>query len=335
METTLLASTAELMGHKVREFAEWLNGRRDHDVSAVFHELLGKVCSLLEAAMPASAWLPIESAPRGGELMLLSGEMDGPGDWRIKVGGYWDDKWNIFGGSWTPTRWMPLPAAPGAMQPDLVAWALTGEPVWRASKSTDAEMLQCWSCRRSLTRAQRADADGQCPHCHAEIELEEAGQGSEAQGTAPQFHFWDFTGAKTASVATLQAKARKGWKLFRVSQGFGAAGGTANYEHALVGPARELLKASTRTVEAAGVPEEGVLVLSMQVLLLPGVYKTDLTREASRRGLARAEDLGAQWNGERRSWMVRPEAAGDFAQWIPAGAQPVHMFPSMSAPVVS
>lgn len=145
-------------------------------------------------------------------------------------------------------------------------------------------------------------------------------------------HFWDYTEAKLASVATAKAKARKGWKLYRVSQGFGACGGTANYEHALVGPAGELLKLSTRTVTAAGIPvEPEVLELSMQVLLLEGVFKTDLTLEAARRGLARAEDLGARWNAERRCWMVRPEAAADFPRWIPAGAAPVPMFPSLES----
>src|SRR5439155_1299637 len=143
-------------------------------------------------------------------------------------------------------------------------------------------------------------------------------------------HFWDYLDAKTASAATVTAKTRKGWKVFRVSQGFGAAGGTANYEHALVGPTGELLKVSTRTVAATEAPVEvAVLPVSMKVLLLPGIVKTHLTAEASRRGLSRAEDLGARWNPELRSWMVRPDAAANFAMWIPAGAQPVHMFPSL------
>lgn len=152
----------------------------------------------------------------------------------------------------------------------------------------------------------------------------------------PEHHFWDFTDAKTASVAAVQAKTRKGWKLLRVSQGFGAAGGTANYEHALVGPQGELLKVSTRTVQAAGVAEDaGELALSMQVVLLPGVVKTHLTVEAYRRGLPCAEDLGARWNGELRSWMVRPSAAAEFPAWVPADAESTHMFPSMLAGCVS
>lgn len=145
-----------------------------------------------------------------------------------------------------------------------------------------------------------------------------------------QFHFWDFTEASTASVAAVQSKVRKGWRLCRVSQGFGAAGGTANYAHALVGPQGELLKASTRTVDAAGVAvEPGTLELSMQVLLLEGVFKTDLAREAQRRGLASSADLEVRWNVELRRWMIRPERAAEFAQWVPDGATPTHMFPSL------
>ena len=319
---------AARLTHRAREFAEWLNERRHYDVSAVFHELLTKVCDLLAS----TSWLPIDTAPRGGELMLLAGEMDGPGDWRIKVGGYWNGEWHIFGASWTPSRWMPLPLPPELLSEDLVQWALTGGPVTLAPAETtscDSERLQCWNCRRTMTYDQRSDADGQCPYCDAEIELY-----SDIPGEPPAkeraFHFWDFTDAKTASVATAQAKSRKGWKLFRVSQGFGAAGGTAQYEHALVGPEGEIFKVSTRTVAAADVHvDELVLPLSMNVLLLPGIAKTHLTAEAGRRGLNRAEDLGAKWNGERRSWMIRPEAASQFSQWIPADSAPVHMFPSL------
>lgn len=32
--------------------------------------------------------------------------------------------------------------------------------------------IQCWSCQKHLTLAQRADADGHCPHCRVEIDLD-------------------------------------------------------------------------------------------------------------------------------------------------------------------
>jgi hypothetical protein len=56
--------------------------------------------------------MPIETAPKDGSLMMLAAEFDRPGDWRKKVGGYWDGEWNVFGASWIPTRWMPLPPDP-------------------------------------------------------------------------------------------------------------------------------------------------------------------------------------------------------------------------------
>ena len=58
-------------------------------------------------------WQPIETAPKD-EMLLLAGELDGPGDWRIKIG-YWDEdlqRFKIFGASWEPSRWMPLPDPP-------------------------------------------------------------------------------------------------------------------------------------------------------------------------------------------------------------------------------
>ena len=67
----------------------------------------------------APAWEGIESAPRDGTPLLLacatwphSTVLGKPVP--IKVGG-WDTEgrqWDIFGASWIPTHWQPLPAAP-------------------------------------------------------------------------------------------------------------------------------------------------------------------------------------------------------------------------------
>ena len=68
---------------------------------------------LTQSEIP-EGWQPVETAPKDGTQLLLAGEFDGPGDWRIKMG-YWaayENDWHLFGGSWQPTRWMPLPAAP-------------------------------------------------------------------------------------------------------------------------------------------------------------------------------------------------------------------------------
>lgn len=64
-----------------------------------------------EPAVPA--WQPIETAPKDA-VVLLAAEFDCPGDWRIKCGTWIPDEkaWRVWGASWIPTRWMPLPAPP-------------------------------------------------------------------------------------------------------------------------------------------------------------------------------------------------------------------------------
>lgn len=58
-------------------------------------------------------WVPVsERMPEGSEEVLCTKEFDGPGDWRKKVGYWLAGKWTVYGASWTPTHWMPLPAAP-------------------------------------------------------------------------------------------------------------------------------------------------------------------------------------------------------------------------------
>lgn len=35
------------------------------------------------------------------------------------------------------------------------------------------ERFPCWSCKESVSMRQRANADGDCPHCGAELDLED------------------------------------------------------------------------------------------------------------------------------------------------------------------
>ena len=65
----------------------------------------------------APKWLLIETAPKDRNI-LLAAEFYGPSDWRIKIGGWADDakRWELFGASWTPTHWMPLPPPPAIGQ---------------------------------------------------------------------------------------------------------------------------------------------------------------------------------------------------------------------------
>lgn len=58
-------------------------------------------------------WQDISTAPKDGSLVILC-LFPHPGFIQCprKVGGWWNEKWNTFGGTWQPTHWMPLPDAP-------------------------------------------------------------------------------------------------------------------------------------------------------------------------------------------------------------------------------
>jgi hypothetical protein len=78
---------------------------------SAYAEVLRSFAGTLERIPVQGDWQDIRHAPTD-QLLLLAYEMDGPGDWRMKVGGYWDGHWHVFGASWKPTRFMHLPAAP-------------------------------------------------------------------------------------------------------------------------------------------------------------------------------------------------------------------------------
>ena len=67
----------------------------------------------LHPAPSVPEWQPIETAPML-KTVLLAVEFDGPGDWRIKCGSFYSNEWHVFGASWKPTHWMPLPKPPSA-----------------------------------------------------------------------------------------------------------------------------------------------------------------------------------------------------------------------------
>lgn len=43
----------------------------------------------------------------------------------------------------------------------------------RALLAANPQCWPCWSCRAPVTMANRADADGNCPHCEVELDLED------------------------------------------------------------------------------------------------------------------------------------------------------------------
>lgn len=70
-------------------------------------------CKAGNSQVTPDGWIPVsERIPEGSEEVLCTKEFDGPGDWRKKVGYWHEGKWVVYGASWTPTHWMPLPAAP-------------------------------------------------------------------------------------------------------------------------------------------------------------------------------------------------------------------------------
>ncbi|MEA8857116.1 DUF551 domain-containing protein [Citrobacter freundii] len=70
-------------------------------------------CDAGNSPVTPDCWIPVsERMPEKADEVLCAKEFDGPGDWRQKVGYYLAGEWTVYGASWTPTHWMPLPAAP-------------------------------------------------------------------------------------------------------------------------------------------------------------------------------------------------------------------------------
>ncbi|WP_186257830.1 DUF551 domain-containing protein [Burkholderia gladioli] len=93
-------------------------------VTPAFRESPASCIALVRAALKAAPaisesedtarWIATsDRLPSSAEEVLVAVEFFEPGDWRIKVG-YLGEQggWHVFGGSWTPTHWMPLPASP-------------------------------------------------------------------------------------------------------------------------------------------------------------------------------------------------------------------------------
>lgn len=60
-------------------------------------------------------WQPIETAPRDAMVVLCMTQHRGYLHTPMKVGYMGEDgTWVVFGGSWQPTHWQPLPAPPVA-----------------------------------------------------------------------------------------------------------------------------------------------------------------------------------------------------------------------------
>lgn len=90
----------------------WKAGRRAAMLAVAPHDTHA-LNSLQSVDSVAGKWIPVsERMPDDNSDVLCTAEFDGPGDWRRKVGYWHEGEWVVYGASWTPTHWMPLPAAP-------------------------------------------------------------------------------------------------------------------------------------------------------------------------------------------------------------------------------
>lgn len=98
------------------EYNEWPD--HDHDWTCNYvPNALGVITDTptIKPELNVAAWISCaDRKPSIGTHVLVASEFDGPGDWRIKVGGLIRDtgEWYVMGASWTPSYWAELPVPP-------------------------------------------------------------------------------------------------------------------------------------------------------------------------------------------------------------------------------
>ena len=109
LDIEIIADKAVPMFEAFFNAAQCQRGRDEHNN---FMQRNNQVVALYDnPATSVPEWQPIETAPML-KTVLLAVEFDGPGDWRIKCGSFYSNEWHVFGASWKPTHWMPLPKPP-------------------------------------------------------------------------------------------------------------------------------------------------------------------------------------------------------------------------------
>lgn len=124
-------------GHRFGGLSGQLQENREALVEFV-NELFAARASSAATNEAAGQWLPIETAPKDGTYILLGNETTvSEGGWLsdLDQGAEWEGQtgmagwWRVNDSGGPPTRWMPLPAAPGSTtaspapaQPKLKVW---------------------------------------------------------------------------------------------------------------------------------------------------------------------------------------------------------------------
>ncbi|WP_231755892.1 MULTISPECIES: DUF551 domain-containing protein [unclassified Burkholderia] len=95
-----------------------------------------------ETGAEGANWIPVSrKLPARGEGVLVAVQFDHADDWRMKVGGLSDEgTWTVFGASWTPSHWMPLPPPPRASTQPAMAAASPADHISQAGKMVSAEV---------------------------------------------------------------------------------------------------------------------------------------------------------------------------------------------------
>ncbi|KVV07357.1 hypothetical protein WK77_16340 [Burkholderia ubonensis] len=133
-----------------------------------------------ETGAEGANWIPVaRQIPARGESVLVAVQFDHADDWRVKVGGLSDEgAWTVFGASWTPSHWMPLPAAPGASHSPAMAAAAPADERAGVKRTTFPEGCRSQECE-DCKWAQR-EGVSLCEGCEALANRAAASPAAEA-----------------------------------------------------------------------------------------------------------------------------------------------------------
>lgn len=88
-------------------------------------------------------------------------------------------------------------------------------------KKTTKNVFACWSCKKPVTMRERAEADGNCPHCDVELDVDDWPLPSGVPAAQPQgepfaWYTEDYLSDKSATtydLATMERWKAKGWPV--------------------------------------------------------------------------------------------------------------------------